>query len=77
MYAEIECDVLTKPENGNIIIGPRIVGSLAIYTCDVGYTLSVPSPAYRQCQANRTWSRVEPTCDRKIVANSNHYNSVY
>ena len=45
MYVEIECDELTEPEYGNIIIGPRIVGSLAIYICNVGYTLSIPSPA--------------------------------
>ena len=67
MYAEVECDTLTEPENGSIITGPRVVGSLAIYICDVGHTLSVPSPAYRQCQADKTWSGVEPTCDRKIA----------
>ena len=67
MCTGIECDILTAPDNGNIIIGPRTVGSLAIYICDDGYTLSIPSPAYRQCQVNGSWSRVKPTCNRKLA----------
>ena len=64
-YAAIECEVLTAPENGSIIGGPKTVGSLVIYACDDGYMLSVPQPAFRQCQANGSWSGDEPTCDRK------------
>ena len=76
-HAGIECDELTIPDNGSIIIGPRTVGSLAIYICDIGYTLSVPSPAYRQCQANGTWSRVEPTCNRKFIEIYRYFISEY
>ena len=69
--AGIECEALTAPENGSIIVGPRTVGSLVIYTCDDGYELSVPQPAYRQCQANGTWSGEEPTCDRECYESCN------
>ena len=64
-YTGVECVSLSPPENGSIIIGPRTVGSLAVYSCDVGYSLSIAQPAYRRCQVNGSWSGYEPTCDRK------------
>ena len=66
-YVGIECELLTAQDNGSITIGPRTVGSLVIYTCDDGFTLNVPTPAFRTCQLNGSWSEDQPTCDRKCT----------
>lgn len=65
MLVDIECEELLPPDNGSIIIGPRTVGSLAIYLCDDGFTLSIPSPAFRRCGMIGLWSGTPPMCDRK------------
>ncbi|XP_064385048.1 sushi, von Willebrand factor type A, EGF and pentraxin domain-containing protein 1-like isoform X4 [Halichondria panicea] len=51
------CPVLTNPVNGNV----AILGSIATYTCNPGYT-RVGSNA-RLCQS-RTWTGTAPTCVR-------------
>ena len=39
---------------------PRLAGTAATHSCDVGYELSGGS--VRTCQSDRTWSGVEITC---------------
>ncbi len=67
------CPDLTALINGMIgydigITGPRLVGTMATYTCNTGYTLTQDS--VRVCQNDRTWSGSTPTCQGEDKINS-------
>ena len=57
------CDTLTSPENGQVTLTSRTVGSVATYSCGVGYNLV--GSVSRMCQMGSgrlEWSDSEPTC---------------
>ena len=58
------CDELSNPENGDVnVTRAQTEGSIAAYTCNMGYQLSVEDQT-RTCMSNGTWSGEEPTCIR-------------
>ena len=59
------CSDLPPLMNGGItytdeLADSRPINTIAIYTCDNGYTLTGGS--FSQCQNNGTWSATAPTC---------------
>ena len=54
------CPSLEPPENGQVALTSRIVGSIATYTCSPRFDL-VGHP-HRSCQSNSEWSGAAPTC---------------
>ena len=61
-FTFLDCGTLNNPANGQVnhIGGTTTVGSIAQFTCDTGYTVSIPSLI--TCQADGTWSNADPTC---------------
>ena len=64
LFTAVEmCDPLTSPENGQVTVTSRTVGSVATYSCEEGYSLDVN--VSRICQMGSDvaeWSDSEPTC---------------
>ncbi|XP_053380679.1 uncharacterized protein LOC123529008 isoform X2 [Mercenaria mercenaria] len=66
-----KCPELPSIRNGEIFQNTNegvrnIYGSVAEYTCNIGYSLNGNRSIKvynRQCQADRTWSGKQPTCD--------------
>ena len=56
------CPVPKVPENGKVSSSNRQVGSSISYYCKDGYTMN--GPAKRLCLINRTWSGVDPFCEK-------------
>lgn len=55
---------LTPPLNGRVDRTSGMEGDVAIYTCDPGYVLTGNGGSNaRFCQADRTWSGSEPSCE--------------
>ncbi|XP_035660139.1 sushi, von Willebrand factor type A, EGF and pentraxin domain-containing protein 1-like [Branchiostoma floridae] len=54
-----ECPPLTAPDHGSIT-GSNLYGHTVTISCDPGYELD--GTGSRTCQADQTWSGVEPTC---------------
>ena len=65
IYFPVLCPILLPPDNTNtqVILSSTRVGSEARYECFLGYMLNAPER--RMCQADGTWSGVEPSCIRK------------
>lgn len=70
IFAAVECEQLEDPDNGNVVLSGTTLGSLATYSCIEGYELN--GEEQRTCQMDRTWSGVEPTCDRKQICIDTH-----
>ena len=52
--------MLASPANGSVLFAPRLVGTIAKYSCNEGNLLKgIPQ---RVCQQNGTWSGDEPSC---------------
>ena len=68
-FLRIECPTLTVPTNGGIFFtDDNFIGSVAVYGCDEGYSLTGAIIA-RTCQlTDQTWTGIgsDPTCERKI-----------
>ena len=58
-----DCCSLPNPVNGQVEFNDARVGSVANYSCNVGYTLNGTST--RTCEADGEWSGDPPTCDRE------------
>lgn len=56
----VQCEFLTTPENGQLVLAGTIFGSTATYSCLPGFSLV--GTATRTCQENREWSGQAPTC---------------
>ncbi|XP_019618629.1 PREDICTED: sushi, von Willebrand factor type A, EGF and pentraxin domain-containing protein 1-like [Branchiostoma belcheri] len=54
-----ECPPITAPDHGSVS-GSHLFGSTLVISCDPGYELD--GTGSRTCQADQTWSGVEPTC---------------
>ena len=63
----VDCGNLSGVVNGMVETVATIFGSVANYSCDNGYELVGPST--RTCQANGSWSDIDPLCKGKIEKN--------
>lgn len=63
--ADSECNDLPNPDNGIVSYDSRLEGSIAQYSCNVGFVLEGQST--RLCQGNGTWSGEEPTCEGEYL----------
>ena len=61
----VDCGTLTTPVQGTVSLTATTVGSVAVYACNLGFTLS--GDATRICQATGMWSGQQPTCSSKSV----------
>ena len=59
------CPPLTAPDGGTLDLSTTTNGSVARYTCNSGYTIDGPSE--RECQADETWTGVDPVCNRECI----------
>ena len=64
-HLAIECGPLQNPQNGQVVLTGLEVFSVANYECDNGFGINGVNT--RVCQPDRTWSGVEPTCERKMM----------
>ena len=60
IHAAISCAELQDPANGQVTMSGTTFRSLAIYTCNPGFSLV--GIATRTCEASGQWSRQPPTC---------------
>ena len=58
----VSCGRLDDPEQGMVSLDSTLPGSVATYSCTLGYVL-VGRARERRCQDNGTWDGTEPTCD--------------
>lgn len=63
LSSEVECPVLAAPDRGLVSMTTRSIGSLAEYSCDVGFRIL--GPEQRTCLQNGTWSDEDPVCECK------------
>ncbi|MCB9603534.1 MAG: hypothetical protein H6724_07490 [Sandaracinus sp.] len=61
----VDCGTLTAPANGNVGAASTTFGSLAVYSCNDGFTLVGSN--MRECQSNGTWSGTSPTCAADVA----------
>ena len=61
------CGDLADPMSGTVSLSDtsRLSGTVATYSCDVGYSLSGDSE--RTCQGSGMWSGAVPVCNRGII----------
>ena len=59
-FIAIDCGGLSAPSNGQISITATTIGSMATYSCDLGYTLN--GNISRMCQSDGQWSSAQPSC---------------
>lgn len=60
-----DCENLTNPFNGVVSLNGTLVGSLAMYSCSMGYNLVGINT--RSCQSDGQWSGSAPTCQGVYV----------
>jgi hypothetical protein len=58
----VSCGRLNDPDQGTVAHETTTPGSVATYSCTLGYVL-VGGARERRCQDNGTWDGTEPTCD--------------
>ena len=63
----VVCPSLPALNNGIVSYNNLILGlnTVATYTCDTGYTISVDSHTTRTCERDGVWSGLPPSCERK------------
>lgn len=62
---DIQCSLLSAPENGSVNADSTQYGGVAMYTCNTGYILV--GSVKRTCIENGTWSGTSPHCQRKSI----------
>ena len=72
-YADIQCDVLSAPDNGNAScssgrVGVGYEGDSCNFTCNTGYELTGSDT--RTCQSDGSWNGTEALCARGIKPDS-------
>ena len=63
--AEIVCENLMNPLNGQVSTTTLNHGGVATYECSVGYVIE--GTATRMCEGNGTWSANAPICKSKLL----------
>ena len=64
----IDCGPPGNPgPNGAVSVDMTTFGNMATYSCDPGYELR-PDNSVRTCQADGTWSGMDPLCERMNYA---------
>ncbi|KAL4229790.1 hypothetical protein ACF0H5_010181 [Mactra antiquata] len=58
------CHYLSSPNNGTVGVQTSGAVTIALYTCDIGYTLWGTST--RTCESTNTWTDTEPLCSCAI-----------
>ena len=63
----VDCGPLTNPDNGQVnTSNGTILGSIATYTCDTGYTLS--GSESRTCENSGVWAVLtSPICESEFI----------
>ena len=61
------CDSLISPSNGNVVVDESGVGTVATYSCDIGYTVEGVSMRTCQNSADPTWSGSPPSCNSELA----------
>lgn len=56
----VECEDLLDPLNGMVMLMGRTPGSMAMYTCEMGFMLE--GDMTRTCRPDGEWSGDEPVC---------------
>ena len=54
-------------QNGRVVLGPNVVGSVVNYTCDTGYQFS-NNNTQRTCMIDQTWSSEDISCEKGKIA---------
>ena len=57
-------------ENGLVFYNSTVVGAVAVYQCDSGYSLS--GSVQRICQCDGSWNDSVPVCTAPIQGNPDH-----
>jgi len=73
-----DCGDLSAPSNGQISINATTFGSMATYSCDLGYTLD--GNTSRTCQSNGQWSGSQPSCNGEwslLIIKQNMYHVTF
>ena len=60
-FSAIICGDLQAPDNGYYMSSGVAFGDNVTYGCHAGFNLTHAS-SIRTCQANRTWSGMQPNC---------------
>ena len=60
----LSCDAPDSVQNGNASWKETYVGSIALYSCDIGYRLV--GSTTRICKSTTTWSPSAPYCSKWI-----------
>ena len=66
-HTVIMCPQLIKPDNGQVTITTYVVGGVAAYSCNYGYTLNGTNTS--RCEQNGVigqWTLQMPTCSCKL-----------
>ena len=79
-HTGIMCPQLIRPDNGQVAITTYVVGGVATYSCNYGYTLNGTNT--RRCEQNGMigqWTLQQPTCSRKseIFASDHNDHSLF
>ena len=64
--AAVECGGLPDPLNGYVVLTDVILGSVATYNCQTGFSLV--GSATRECARSGRWTGVPPTCESKNIS---------
>ena len=57
----IQCPLLLNPVNGVVQFTNRVIGAIAVYSCNIGYRLE--GRERQVCQQNSLWSEQSPSCE--------------
>ena len=60
-----DCGPLSSPTHGSVSAPTTTFGSVATYSCDIGYAIT--GVATRSCQASATWSDAAPSCSIQML----------
>lgn len=66
VLAEVDCGPPEEVKHATLRFNSTLLGSVALYSCDQGYSLSTPSPV-RICQLQGVWSE-PPQCHGDLRA---------
>lgn len=64
---------LPLPTNGTVTMDSNTVGSVATYSCDIGFVIN--GPTSRMCEPGGSWSGYEPACEREFGCKTQQTNT--